>query len=368
MNIIQLCPYAMDRPGGVQLHVRDLTNWLIGQGHNLCVISPPSPKQKPIHSPPYIEIGHSKQIGIHGTAFEISFAPFWQMRSLKKHMAEFRPDLIHVHTPWTPMIAGQVISALKLPLVTTIHATLPDHTKTGVLERYIRHSARRFLQKSQAVVTPSATPIPLLKTLLSEIEPSIIPPAIDLSSWRDQGFAKKRNSFLFLGRLEDRKGVDVLLLAWPIIKTALPNAELIIAGDGPMRDHVSNAQLPGMSFVGDIPRQRIMRLMAETEVFLAPAKYGESFGLVLAEAMAASTVPIAASNPGYASVLTEMPELLVPPNDPKALAVKAIQLSNHDNALQELQNRVQNLSYKADIERAGRTYAELYESVLHNSA
>ncbi|MEL7115609.1 MAG: glycosyltransferase, partial [Pseudomonadota bacterium] len=105
-------------------------------------------------------------------------------------------------------------------------------------------------------------------------------------------------SCLFLGRLEPRKGIDILLEAWGEIQAALPGAQLTIAGDGPLGDAVRAT--PSITYHPPPDDAARANLLAQADLFLAPAPYGESYGLVLAEAAAAGAIPIAAANAGYA--------------------------------------------------------------------
>ena len=369
MKIVQLCPYAMDRPGGVQRHVRDLSAWLTRQGHDVRIIAPPAPGQAPRQRGVLTEIGRSRDFGAHGTAFELSGAAPWHVRNLAQELRTWGAELVHMHTPWTPMLVWQVWRALRLPTVTTFHATLPELQGKGLVDRYIRNAARHFLRHSQAVVVPSEAPLPMLHGLAPGLAAHVLPPTVDLTPWRDTPRPDHPGlSLVFLGRLEARKGVDVLLKAWAHCAPALPEATLTIAGDGEMQRQVMAAGLPRLHYLSRPDDAEARALLAGADLFIAPAPYGESYGIVLAEAMATGAVPVAAANDGYRSVLgPDGADLLVAPGDAQALAAKITELAPDTARLEGLRDWARTRSLETDVMRAGPAYERLFQSVLNTA-
>jgi len=372
MKIVQLCPYDMARPGGVQRHVRDLSAWLAAQGHETRIIAPPAPGQRANRQANLIEAGRSRELALHGTAFELSLAGPSRIRRLRRELRGWGADLVHMHTPWTPMLVWQVWRGLRLPTVTTIHATLPSLDGTSLIDRYIRRAARHFLTHSQACVVPSAAPLPLLRQLLPQVNAQVLPPAIDLSDWRASRVARPAAggtvSMAFLGRLEARKGVDVLLDAWQRLAPRHPGLHLSIGGDGALRDRVLAAVAADASgrlrYVGRPDDAAARALVAGADLFVAPAPYGESFGIVLAEAMAAGAVPIAAANAGYASVLSGPgADLLVAPGDAAALAAKIEQLATGAVRRNKLRDWGMDHAEQFDVAQAGPKYLRLFQGL-----
>ena len=372
MKIVQLCPYDMRRPGGVQRHVRDLSDWLTAQGHETRIIAPPAPGAAPRSWDRITEVGRARRLAVHGTAFELSLCAPGTARRLATELQEWGADIVHMHTPWTPMLVGQMWRALRLPTVTTFHATLPRNDGASLTDRYIRKAAGYFLRRSQAVVVPSEAPLPLLRQLVPGLDATVLPPAIDLSDWRAARRTRRPNDplhMVFLGRLEARKGVDVVLDAWRILALRLPDVTLTIAGEGALQETVEKAvraQPDGrLHYVGRPDDAAAQALIGSADLLLAPAPYGESFGLVLAEAMSAGTVPVAAANDGYAQVLTGPGvALLVPPDDATALAAKVELLTRDASQHQTQRNWAMGHATSFDIKAVGPRYLDLFDRVL----
>lgn len=372
MRIVQILPYAMARPGGVQAHVRDLSRWLRGEGHEVRVVAPPTPEG--VCAAGTECCGRSRLVSMFGTRFEVSYAFGPERRRLVEDLRDWGADLVHLHTPWTPFVAWQVWRGLRLPTVTTFHATLPGTESGGATARLLRAAAGHFLSHSRVVVVPSPTPLVHLGAAAQRARVEVVPPCIDLKPWRDaqKSVQNQHLEIAFLGRFEARKGLDVLLAAWPEIASALPNARLTVAGGGELRPLVAAALAAphgGRIRLVEQPDDATARaLVAGADIFAAPAPYGESFGLVLVEAMAAGALPVAAANPGYASVMSgEGAELLVPPGDAGALARRIVSLAGDRPARERLLAWAARRCEAADIRSAGPVFARLYAEALRGA-
>ena len=325
MKIVQLCPYAMDRPGGVQRNVRDLAAWLDQQGHETRIIAPPASGARPKPAGNLIELGQSRAFGTHGTAFELSRASGGAVRQVVQELKDWGADIVHMHTPWTPMLVWQVWRRLRLPTAATIHATLPSPDAKGVIDRYIRWSARRILANSDAIIVPSTAPLEMLHRLDPGLKAAVLPPAGNLQGWRD----------------------------------------LTIAGDGEMRDQVQAMIGARLTHLGRLQDAEMQSLLSQTDLFLAPAPYGESYGLVLAEAMASGAVPVAAGNAGYTSVIGKSGAgLIVPPGDAEALAQKVIELARDPKEIARWRIWASERSRASDVATVGPQYEALFQSGL----
>lgn len=369
MKIVHICPYDMARPGGVQRHVADLCAWLESRGHDTRIVAPPAVGASPGVEGRLMRIGRARSLAVHGTAFELSHAGRAEIRATVAALRDWGADVVHLHTPWTPLLVWQVWRALRLPTLTTIHATLPAPDGRGLVDRYIRRAARHFVIRSQAVTVPSSAPLPLLKALVPDLPVSILPPAVDLSSWRPGPKTDGRIQALFLGRLEARKGVNVMLAAWQEMASRLPELHLTVAGDGALRPKIEAAiradRTGRLRYAGRPDDAAARALMAGTDLFLAPAPYGESFGIVLAEAMASGAVPVAARNDGYASVLDgEGAALLCDPGDPAALMRGIETLVRDDAHRRAMRDWALQRARQFDVASVGPAFLRLYEGIV----
>lgn len=367
MRIVQCVPYAMDRPGGVQSHVRALAHWLRQQGHEVRILAPrtaATPLEEGLTA-----MGRARPAKAHGTGFELSFAGRDERTAIAGALHDWGAELVHYHTPWTPFLPEQIWRSLRLPAVSTFHATLPAPRRFDPVFWYIQRAARIWARRSARVIVPS--PVPQAQWQAQGIETRVIPPAVNLAQW--QAAAPPQKGFaawvLYMGRFEPRKGLDVLLAAWPEVVRAVPEAQLTVAGPG---------QPPGplgaRLVAGDIPNTRLLpapddaaarQLVAASDLTVSPALGGESFGLVLVEAMAAGALPVAAENAGYASVLTGPgAALLVPPGDSAALAGRIVELLRNGETRARLATWAQTHAAGFDISACGPQIVDCYAQAL----
>jgi phosphatidylinositol alpha-mannosyltransferase len=368
MKIVQLTPYAMDRPGGVQSNIRDLAAWCRAQGHEVRIVAPPG---NPAHREKgLMTVGSARPWAIHGTSFEVSRAARGEIKAAVSDLRDWGADVIHMHTPWTPLLPWQMWRALKLPSIATFHATLPEGAGFDPMSAALRRVGHYFNHRISRVVVPSMAPYRQWEAAEANPLPAILPPTIDLSAWRAAGDASKPSDtfrVVYMGRLEARKGVSVLLDAWRAVAATVPNIELIIAGTGAEETalRAQAATLPHVSFQPPPSDAEARALIASADVFAAPALHGESFGLVLIEAMAAGTLPVAAANEGFATVMTGTgADLQVPPGDATALAQTLIHLANNPDKRAQLTKWASKHAIEFDVTTVGPEYVKLYAQAL----
>jgi len=326
MNIAQVCPYDIDRPGGVQRHIRDTAEVLAERGHRVTIIAPMT-DTAPLASPSGVNIcrlGRCVRIGFSGTSFEISLALGRQRELLKKLMQGF--DVAHFHTVWSPFLALQALSFFDGPTVATFHDTPPQSFSGRILRQLFRVMSRRLLPRFDAILTPSEGPQEHLVPGPGQMV-AIFPPCTNLRRFYDAkpepGIRDGHTNILFLGRLEPRKGAILLLKAFKKLRGTNPSLRLIIAGAGAqekeLRRLVEKDQ--GLSVIFAGPPSDSAPWFSAADIFCAPSPYGESFGIVIAEAMASGKPVVAAANSGYRTLLTgEAARFLVPPGDIQKLA------------------------------------------------
>jgi len=344
MRIVQVCPYDIERPGGVQRHVLSLAAALRKHDHETLIVAPGpgSVAQGSIW-----QIGRKREIGMSGTRFELTWASGAELQALQQKLADWRPDVLHFHTLWSPMMPFQVFRRWHGPKVVTFHDTPPPGPWGSVLRRSFGLMSRWIMARTDAAIAVSLAPLAHLRPGRSGIDPVIVPPAIDLAAVKARQGRKKTGDdalrFLFVGRLERRKGIVELLQAWDRVQQVSQGAArrlvLTVAGKGEfsalVRDHQERNGPDRLEFIEAPDDEMVRKLYGLADVFVAPSPFGESFGIVLTEAMANGLPIIAADNAGYSTVLTGLGrEGLVPAGDASALAEAMIRFGA-DQALRE---------------------------------
>ena len=319
MRIAQVCPYDIDRSGGVQTHARDTAAALAELGHEVTIIAPrsSSPRTSSADAPlgssdaPRIRrLGRARMVNFAGTRFEMSFATGDDRRELDRLMRGGAFDVVHFHTPWTPFMATQAFLACTAARVVTFHDTPPERSAGAFARTMLGLIGRAMLSTVDGVIAVSEAPRAHLRPGAGQTV-SIIPPCTDLRRFAE---APARPSepgapvtILFVGRLEPRKGVMVLLKAYRMLCAEGHNVRLLIGGGGreetALRRFVAEHALPGVEFLGAFDDVEAPALFAGCDIFCAPSPYGESFGVVLTEAMAAGKPVVAAANRGYRTVM-----------------------------------------------------------------
>jgi len=314
MKIAQICPYDLDRPGGVQLHIRDTAAALRDLGHDVTLIAPrvdrSAASDDATMDAHVVEVGGSARIRFGGTAFEVSIALSSERRRLAELMGGAGFDVVHYHTVWTPFLPLQALASSRDAAVMTFHDTPPD-TLLGDAGRLAQRGASRLLSPriDGAIAVSDASRQHIAAKASQHMV--ILPPCTDLRRFLDAPAAAARPdgklNILFVGRLEPRKGVMVLLQAFQRLRATRADVRLTIAGGGSEEARLKQyaAGVPDVAFLGRFPADTAPALYADCDIFCAPSLYGESFGIVLAEAMASGKPVVAAANRGYRTVLGE---------------------------------------------------------------
>ncbi len=323
MKIVQVCPYDIHRHGGVQSHIRSLASAFSNSGHETIIVSPHvsagGRERSLADGDGFKPLGRGRQISIAGTRFELTYASAAELKDAKQYIKDWQADLVHYHTILSPIMPYQLFCALGLPSVGTFHATPPTGFSGVLMKTFGKRLAARVANRLDGVIGVSKSALGAIGDGPGFRAAKVIPPVTDLSS-----FTKPRRpqcegapgtlSILVYGRLEPRKGIDTLLKAWARVEERLASErpdrlpKLTIAGGGPLENAVrkasrSNGASP-LRYVPAPTSDELDALMAEMDMVIAPAGYGESFGIVLAEAMAAGLPVLAADNAGYRDVLS----------------------------------------------------------------
>ena len=318
MKIAQVCPYNIQRPGGVQDHIFGLSSELRRRGHIVKIIAPRFEGGE-IDDKDIILLGNSTSLFINKTQIEISVAVGRTKNPLKEVLDNERFDLLHIHNFWNPVLPLQIIYESKVANVGTIHSTSPSTVVGRSIEKIFKPVAKYSVNVLDAVIAVSDVPARYFSELYNG-KIHIIPNGIDISRFtpKNRPFGKYRDgkvNILFLGRLDQRKGVLYLIKAYNRLKQNYMNARLLIAGDGEemekIKKYIKRKNLRDVEMLGFVREEDKPRWYATCDIFCSPALYGESFGIVLVEAMATGKPVVACSNPGYKTVLTGRGSLLL---------------------------------------------------------
>ena len=295
MKIGIVCPYTWDVPGGVQQHIRDLAEALIELGHTVSVISP-ADEDTPL--PDYVvPAGRAVPVPYNGSVARLAFG-FLTASRVRRWVKEGNFDVLHVHEPAAPSLSLLACWVASGPIVATMHTANPK-------SRWMHASAPALKSALEKINGRIAVSEAARTTLVEHLggDAVLIPNGVatrryavaePLPGWPGEGGA-----IGFLGRMDEpRKGLTVLLQAFEILGPERPRLRLLIAGPGDRDEVLERVPAPlrdRVVLLGQISEQDKVRMLHSVDVFCAPNTGGESFGIVLAEAMAAGA-PIVASD------------------------------------------------------------------------
>ena len=341
MKIGLVCPYSLAHAGGVQQIVRASQEELEKRGHEVTIITPLPRGHEDSVPHGAVFIGQSKRMqAAFGSTYDVAVSI--NTGVIKEVLAEHQFDIIHMHEPLVPFLSMQMLPRITCPVVGTFHAAMPESFMVKMIAGSMRPYVRSILRQLDGLtaVSPAAT------TYIDEYEHgevSFIPNGIDLNWYKpadSTGRSADKKTILYVGRLEGRKGVNYLLQAFGQIAAIRPDLHLVIAGDGPDRQKLTamaaKLHLVRTTFLGKVSETEKLRLLQQATVFCSPPTYGESFGIVLLEAMACGIPVVAGNNMGYQSVLTDRGQIsLVDSEDIDALARK-LELMTYDEGVRKL--------------------------------
>jgi phosphatidyl-myo-inositol alpha-mannosyltransferase len=327
VRITLVCPYAWDDPGGVQVHVRELTEHLLAGGHEAQVLTPARRRERVEASAPYVRVvGRPIDVRYNASNAPIDPRP-WAWRAVAAELRRFSPRVVHVHEPAAPSTAMWATLAARAPVVATFHSAAERSRLFDAAAPILRRAMRRI---SIRVAVSEAAAAFASRRLGGRYE--IVPNGTDVSRWAGASPAElgPGRKLLFVGRLDARKGFPVALEAFARLATDRADLELIVVGDGPQRravDSIDPEVRARVRMMGAAPHGTLPTYHAACDVYLGPALGGESFGMVLVEAMAAGIPLVASAIDGYRDIVRDgVDGLLVPPHDPSALAAGAARI------------------------------------------
>lgn len=303
MRVGIVCPYSFDVPGGVQNHVLDLAEALIGLGHEVSVLAP---ADEDTDLPPYVvSVGRSVQIPYNGSVARIAFGPLSTAR-VRRWVARGDFDVLHVHEPLTLSLSMLAVLSSDGPVVATFHTALPRSRLLETFESFLRITLERIT--SRIAVSALARKVQVEHLDGGAVE---IPNGVDVARFAAasplDGWPGSGGALGFLGRFtEPRKGFPVLRDAFVALAAERPGLRLLVAGPGSADELYSGIPAPlhdRVVHLGKVSEEDKPRMLSSVDVYVAPNTGGESFGMILTEAMAAGTAVVASDIDAFRRVL-----------------------------------------------------------------
>jgi phosphatidyl-myo-inositol alpha-mannosyltransferase len=369
MKIALVSPYDLSVSGGVNSHILPLAAHFRARGHDVRVIGPASTDAVLPPDPGIEVIGRPRPIPTSGSIARIAIS-LRVSGKVKEILARERFDIVHVHEPLMPFLPIMFLRHSETVNVGTFHAAKDGGNR---LYAYSKRLLRRWFRKLDGKVAVS----PAAERLVSRYFPgyyNIIPNGIDVERFTGakplSQFMDGKLNVLFVGRMEKRKGLKYLLRAFIAVKQEMPDARLIVVGDGRLREgferRMAKAGIEDVIFAGRVPDDDLPRYYASADIFCAPNTGNESQGYVLLEAMASGKPVIASNIEGFATVITDGVEgHLVLPKDSSSLALALVHLLADSSLRREMGRRARLRAEEYGWDRVAQRVLSYYERLLY---
>jgi phosphatidylinositol alpha-mannosyltransferase len=296
-----VCPYGWDTPGGVQSHVGDLAEYLITAGHHVSVLAPALSETD---LPDYVvNAGRPISIPYNGAVARVLFGPIAFAR-VRQWISQGNFDVLHLHEPAIPSISLLACWAAEGPMVGTFHVAAKRQKVSFAIVPFLEP----VIEKLTARIAVSEAARETLTEHL-ETDAIVVPNGIYVDKFKN-GHINNRwagNTLGFIGRFQEpRKGLALLIEALPEIIRVFPDLKVFVAGPGNPQDALdlmSPELRSRFEFLGRISEEEKADFLSSVGLYVAPNTGGESFGIILAEALASGASIIASDIPAFNSLL-----------------------------------------------------------------
>lgn len=323
MKVCFATSHTFSQPGGVKNHILELSQEFKKRDIEVKIIVPRRNREEN-YGPEVILLGKSLPFYSGGSQGDICFT--LNPKEIRKIMEKEKFDVVHFHNFVVPL-AWQILNRSRSLNVLTFHS----NTEALPFLKFLLPPFSYFLNKLDGII--GVAPLTLDYFPHFKGRKTLIPNGINLKEFNPNNpviekYKDGKINLLFVGRIEERKGLIYLLRAFKIIREKHENVRLIVVGDGPLkkecRDYVLENKLEDVVFEGQKVGKETASYFNTCDIYISPAPFGESFGIVLLEAMASQKPAVGFANKGYYELLKgiEGEKLLVPPRDIDALAQK----------------------------------------------
>ena len=362
-----VCPYGWDTPGGVQSHVGDLAEYLIRQGHYVSVLAPAIDED---NLPEYVtSAGRPIAIPYNGAVARVLFGPIAFAR-VRQWISNGSFDVLHLHEPAIPSISLLACWAAEGPMVGTFHAAAKRQKVTfavaPILEPVIEKLTARIAVSEAA-----------RETLTEHLETDaiVVPNGIYADRYRDGSIDERwtGNTIGFIGRFEEkRKGLDILAAALPAVIAQFPDVKVFIAGPGDSEaalKEIDPSLHSRFTFLGRITEEEKANFLASVALYIAPNTGGESFGIILAEALAGGASVVASNIPAFDSLLGHgQYGTLFESENSQDLSMKIIDLLGDEQKRREIAQRGPIYAQEFDWDVVAEKIYDVYEMAMVGGA
>jgi phosphatidylinositol alpha-mannosyltransferase len=368
LNIGLVSPYGWDAPGGVQVHIRDLAHLLIREGHRVSVLAPVEDEDA-LRDEFVVPAGRPIPIPYNGAVARVLFGPVAASR-VRQWISQNDFDLLHIHEPAIPSLGLLACSLSDGPMVGTFHVAAERIRIAFAIVPIVEPIIERL--RARIAVSEVAR-----STLLTHVDTDavVIPNGIDLASFAD---ASPRlewqlgKTIGFIGRFaEKRKGLSLLFEAVPAIVARHPDLRILIAGPGESEEAlewIDPSLHSRITFLGMLSDEEKRQFFKSVDLYIAPNTGGESFGIILAEAMATGAAILASDLPAFRFVLDDGRwGRHFRTGDWMDLAEKASELLDDPKILEEMAAKSHQGAERFDWPVVGRQILDVYDFITPKS-
>jgi phosphatidylinositol alpha-mannosyltransferase len=366
LRIVLVCPYSWDVPGGVQVHVRELAAHLRQLGHEVQILAPGRHRGQ---RDDVLIVGRAVPVRGNGSVARICFGP--QVGSVVgRALREATPHIIHVHEPLVPSVSMHAVLQANAPVVATFHSNVGRERVSSLWFKLAAPMVRPVWNRLARRIAVSEAARHSVSSRMGDGDLLIVPNGVDVDRFataRPAALPPGRH-LLFVGRLEERKGFPVAVAAFAQLAKVYTDLRLLVIGDGSERDAVDDldpAVRSRVEMLGRVDDDRLASYLKAATVYLGPATGGESFGIVLAEAMAAGLPIVASDIDGYRDVARDgLEALLVPPGDVPALVAAVREILDDGRLAASLGSGGARRAREFDWDAVAARLVDVYRGVL----